>query len=160
MRVLICLAGLPGVGKSTISEKIARYTGAKILDLDEFKRTEVDPDLVATEIDPPNVRWAYYEKAITYAFSLETPLVIMDEVFHLQELRLRLESRCQEHDVTVLWIEVRCPYKTVVRRIKKNSRSGHLLSSEQALSMNRRFSKIFDKFPAGSNHVIVNNDDA
>jgi len=152
------LAGLPGVGKSTIARKIALEIGARVLDLDDFKRVYVDPTLVKSQIDPPEVRWAYYEKALENAFSLET-IVIMDEVFHLEVLRARLELACTARGVPVEWIEVRCPYEVVEKRLRRGARLGHILSTEEALKMYLLFQEIFQKFPEGKeNHIVVNND--
>jgi|SRR3989338_8682535 len=158
---LLLFAGLPGVGKSTISRKVSKKIGAKIVDLDDFKKTDVDPLLVTNQIDPPEIRWSYYQKAIEYAFGLfkqGISTVIMDEVFHLNALRMRLESVCTEQSVQVLWIEVRCSYGIVKRRLQSTAREGHILSSEEALKMHLLFEGIFEKFsPNSQNHIVINN---
>lgn len=161
MNDLFLCAGLPGVGKSTISKAVSKKTGAKIVDIDDFKKTEVDPALVKNQIDPPEQRWAYYQKALEHVFNLfdkGTPMVVMDEVFHLHSLRARLEILCRERNVRVLWIEVRCSYDTVEKRLQSTAREGHILSTEEALKMHILFTKIFEEFPAcAENHIIVNN---
>lgn len=162
MNILILFAGLPGVGKSTISKAVGKRSGATIVDIDEFKKTDVDPVLVKSQIDPPEQRWAYYQKALKHVFDLfnqGTPTVIMDEVFHLHSLRVQLEDMCQARNVRVRWVEVRCPYDTVEKRLQSRAREGHVLSTEEALKMHTLFTKIFEKFPAHSeNHVVVNNE--
>jgi predicted kinase len=155
--VLVFVSGLPGAGKTTISKKIAKEKGAQILDLDEFKRTDVDPTLVKTQIDPPEVRWGYYKRALEYAFSLEGT-VILDEVFHLESLRTKIENLCDERQVPVQWIEVQCPYEVVEKRLRSAARVGHILSTDEALKMYRLFQEIFEKFPEGKkNYTLVNN---
>jgi len=162
VKKLLLFAGLPGVGKSTISKEVRKKTGAKIVDLDDFKKTEVDPTLVTKEIDPPELRWSYYQKALEYVFGLfdqGVSTVIMDEVFHLQSLRFQLESLCAEQSVEVLWVEVRCPYPTVKDRLQSMSREGHILSTEEALRMNRMFEEIFETFSAHDpNHIVISNE--
>lgn len=162
MKKLLLFAGLPGVGKSTISRKISEKTGAKIVDLDDFKKTDVDPTLVKSQIDPPELRWTYYQKALEYAFGLFSQgmsTVIMDEVFHLNSLRTRLEVLCTEQAVQVLWVEIRCSYDVVEKRLRSARREGHILSTEEALKMHLLFGEIFEGFPAfSSNHVVVNNE--
>ena len=161
MKKLLLFAGLPGVGKSTISRGVSKKIGAKIVDLDDFKKTDVDPNLVKSQIDPPEQRWTYYQKAIEHVFSLfkqGISTVIMDEVFHLNSLRVRLESVCTEQSVQVLWIEVRCSYGIVKRRLQSTAREGHILSSEEALKMHLLFEGIFEKFsPNSQNHIVINN---
>lgn len=162
MNTIILLAGLPGVGKSTISKLISRKIEAKILDLDDFKKTDVDPVLVKSQIDPPEVRWAYYRKAIECAFSIfeagDASTVIIDEVFHLNQLREEFESLCIQMDIQVFWIEVQCPYALIEQRLNAHLRDGHILSTEEALRMNKIFDEIFEKFSANKrNHVTISN---
>lgn len=163
MKKLLLFAGLPGVGKSTISKILSKKTGAKIVDLDDFKRTEVDSSLVKTQIDPPEIRWGYYQKALEYTFSVFNSgisMVAMDEIFHLNSLRMRLETLCVKK-CQVLWVEVRCSYDTVDKRLKAKTREGHLLSSDEALKMNFVFSEIFEKFSEKiQNHIVVSNESA
>jgi len=161
MKKLLLFAGLPGVGKSTISVKMSKKTGAQIVDIDDFKKTEVDPVLVKSQVDPPELRWSYYQKALWHAFHLfdqGTSIVMMDEVFHLNSLRDRLQTLCEEKGVRVLWIEVKCPYCVVEARLRSTARKGHILSAEEALKMNRLFHETFEDFPAKyKNHIVVNN---
>ncbi len=164
MNTIVLLAGLPGVGKSTISKLISEKLGAKVLDLDDFKKVDVDPVLVTSQIDPPSVRWAYYKKAIECAFSIfansDTSTIIIDEVFHLEKLRKKFETLCTKMQIKVFWVEVQCPYSLVEERLRLHSRVGHILSTEEALNMYLLFSEIFEDFSAYSkNHIIVNNID-
>ncbi|MDD5068241.1 MAG: AAA family ATPase [Candidatus Pacebacteria bacterium] len=162
-RVLILAAGLPGVGKSTISRKVSAKIQARTVDIDDFKRTEVDPALVAQQIDPPEIRWRYYQKALEYVSSLfdqGVSVVVMDEVFHLSALRAQMEALCAKQNVQVLWVEVRCPYATVEKRLCSQERESHILSTAEALNMHLMFREIFEKFPANAeNHLVIDNED-
>src|SRR3989338_11673078 len=109
MKKLFLFVGLPGVGKSTISKEVSKKIGAKIVDLDDFKKIDVDPVLVTNQVDPPELRWAYYQKALEYVFSLfdqGVSTVILDEVFHLNSLRTQLEALCTKRRVRGLWVEI------------------------------------------------------
>ena len=162
MKKLLLFAGLPGVGKSSISREVSKKIGAKIVDIDDFKKIDVDPTLVKNQIDPPELRWAYYQKALKCVFGLfdqGIPTVIMDEVFHSNSLRTQLEFLCAERHVQVLWVEVQCPYDIVERRLQSTTREGHILSAEEALKMHLLFKEIFEKFSIhNQNHIIVNNE--
>ena len=151
------LAGLPGVGKSTIARRIAATENGRVLDLDDFKREAVASADVTSKIDPPEVRWIYYERALTHALTLDGT-VIMDEVLHLDALRTRLEEACTVRNVEVQWIEVRCPYEVVERRLRETARVGHILSTDEALAMYLLFQQVFEPFHEGKeNYTVVNN---
>lgn len=162
MKKLLLFSGLPGVGKTTLSREVSRLLGSEIVNLDNFKKTDVDPSLVKTEVDSPEVRWSYYEKAIKHSFSLfnkGAQIVIMDEVFHLSSLRARLERLCTEESVHVYWIEIRCSFIVVEERLRSKKREGHILSTEESLNMYKLFEKTFDNFSVDSeNHILINNE--
>jgi predicted kinase len=161
-KVLILLAGCPGVGKSTIANWLMKRLATQLVDIDDFKRIDVDPSVVTHQIDPPELRWKYYSRALEHVYELfasGVSAVIMDEVFHVHELRQRLEKECKAKNIAVLWIEVTCPYEVVEARLKKQSRQGHILSTDEALQMHEEFKKLFDPFPQGKdNYACINND--
>ena len=163
MNELLLFAGLPAVGKSTISKVVSEKIGAKLVDIDDFKKIDVDPTLLKNQIDPPEQRWAYYQKALSHVFSLFDQginSVVMDEVFHLNSLRTQLEAQCRERNVKVLWIEVRCPYDIVEKRLQSKGREGHVLSTVESLKMHDLFTELFEKFPTfATNHVVINNEE-
>ena len=162
MQQLLCFAGLPGVGKSTLSHAVSNTTGATIVDIDDFKKTHVDPTLVTTQIDPPEQRWAYYRDSIEHAFTLfedGVGIAILDEVFHLHELRSRVEELCRARGVQVIWVEIHCAHDIIAERLASKGREGHILSTEEALRMNLLFKDIFEPFPTSTqNHVLIRND--
>lgn len=163
MNKVIFLAGLPAVGKSTLAQQISKKLNSRVLDIDEIKRKLSDPDLVTSSIDTPEVRWKCYQEAARQIFQFfknGEHTVIVDEVFHLNELREKLEAMLVSKDVEVVWIQVVCSFEEVQKRLKRNSRVGHILSTEEALKMNLLFKEIFDPFPENKdNHSMFYNDD-
>jgi aminoglycoside phosphotransferase family enzyme/predicted kinase len=67
--VVVCLGGLPGSGKSSVSEELARATSVVHLSSDEIRHGLVPPDVVAAE----STRWeeGAYTPAITTAVYTE-----------------------------------------------------------------------------------------
>ncbi len=162
MKKLVLFSGLPGVGKSTVSQCISQKTGAKLVDVDIFKRMVIDQKTVTDQIDPPELRWVCYQVALSCVFGLfeygVTSIVVMDEVFHLDSLRTQLEALCAKNDVQVLWVEVRCSLDKVKERLA--GRKGHLLPAEKALRIHLLFRDTFEKFADDSpNHIVVYNED-
>lgn len=162
MKKLILFSGLPGVGKSTISIELSKRAGARIVDVDDFKKADIDPTLVKSQIDPPELRWSYYQKALSYVFGLfdkGISMVIMDEVFHLDLLRAQLEANCAEQGVHALWVEVVCSYGVIEKRLHSTKREGHILSTEESLKMNLLFQEIFEEFSTEcKNHIVISNE--
>jgi len=161
MNKLVLFSGLPGVGKTTISKVFCQKNNGQAIDLDDFKKTDVDPKLVKEEIDPPDVRWNYYQKALDHARMLflgGAHLVVMDEVFHLASLRKKIDEFCAERGIHVVWVEIRCPYSVVGDRLHMHEREGHLLSRQETLLMYRLFDAIFEPFEdrRGSRILVQN----
>jgi predicted kinase len=162
MKTIVLIAGFPGVGKSTIARAMAEKLRAAVLDVDEFKRRTVDPALLVSQIDPPEVRWKYYTATLAEAFRLlesgVATTVVIDEVFHLRDLRGKIQALCAERAVRVLWVEVLCPYELVRERLERKARSGHVLSFEKTLEMYRRFQEAFEPFDDREDRFLVAND--
>ncbi len=159
MKRIIAFAGLPGVGKSTISQAVSTPLGAVIIDIDQFKKVAVDAKLVKEQIDPPEVRWMYYQASLEHAVALfdqGTTNIIMDEVFHVQSLRTKFETYCTERQIQVMWVEVTCSYEVVEARLKVKGREGHILSTDEALAMHLRFKELFEPFEEGQCILLDN----
>lgn len=154
---VLCFAGLPGTGKSTVSRIVSEKTRGLLLDLDIYKKQVVDPKLVTESIDPPDLRWKYYSLAIDGMKLLPHEIVIVDEVFHLGELRRLFEERCAENHMETKWFEVTCPTNLVKERLLI-PRPGHILSPQQAIIMNQLFSDLFEPFSLVNNYTQINND--
>ena len=157
---MILMAGIGGVGKSTISARLAKELRAQIVHIDDFKRDVVDPAKMGNEIDPIEVRRLYYNKALEYAFGefkKGAGVLIVEEVFHLAALRDEMRLACESEKVTALWVEVTCHYDIVKQRLQSNARSGHLLSTDEALGLHMLFAANFERFSPGDDHVQFDN---
>jgi predicted kinase len=111
-KLLVCVAGLPGVGKSKL---MSNFDGVPVIDVDKFKNR-----CAKKQIDTPDMRWEYYKTALLEAFEAfdkGVSVVMVGEVFHLRKLRFLFENLCKKHQVNVLWCEVICSYKNVKKRL-------------------------------------------
>lgn len=162
MKNLVLTSGLVGVGKSTIANAIAKAVGGMFVDVDDFKRVSVDAKIVSSEIDPPEIRWSYYTKALQHVVQIfgdgQYSTVVMDEVFHLKELRHKLEVFCEGKQIKVLWVDVKSSYETVKRRFLAGGRDGHILSTDEALRMHLLFKEVFEEFSVEDDYICLHND--
>jgi predicted kinase len=151
-RDLILLAGLPGVGKTTVAKEFARQAEAVHFDIDEIKRVVVPEDEVAEEIDPPEYRFKYYAETIRNLPTLfaDNPAqtVVIDETFHLEDFRDLWEESARELDIKVHWIEVVCDEDIVKERLRiGKDRENHVLG-DKAFPMYLRFKEVFEPMKA------------
>lgn len=104
---LIILRGLPGSGKTELSERLATELGASVLHIDDFK-TQIRKDFPG-QFSWPEVRVKAYDEALRYLSEEEkkgTALIICEELFLDKEFVERLMSFCQENGVEAKWFKI------------------------------------------------------
>lgn len=162
MTQIIGISGLVGSGKTTVAEGLAQSLPASLIHVDDYKRQIVDPKALTAGLDPPELRWQYYELALGRAFRLlhdGLESVVVDEMFHVGFLRDRIERVCEERGIGVLWVEVRCGDDTARRRVELKPRTDHILNLEQMFKIRAEVAAAFDPFPRyAANHYLAHND--
>jgi hypothetical protein len=92
-------------------------------------------------------------------FAAGAEMVAMDEVFPFHSVRVQQEELCAQHNVRIVWVEVRVASEVAESRLTKE-REGHVLSPEEAKKVRRMCAEVFEVFPSeGVNHFVVHNDD-
>lgn len=161
MKTIVFFSGLPGAGKSTICQRMAKMTGATYVDVDYYKKLRTDPNRVTEEVDPPDIRLIYCRDALNAAFDLfdgGKSMVAMDEVYPYRSVRAQLEASCTARGIRTLWVEVRTSPGVATERLS-TGREGHLLHTpEIAANIHRMCADVFESFPADcSNHIAIYN---
>lgn len=152
MYKMICIAGLPAVGKTSVARALNNLLSpcAKHIDIDDVKRRVVDPEHLVHDIDSDAVRWQYYRATIKEVIALfrkgDERYVITEEVFHRKHLREGITRMCARNGIDAYWIHITCNENVIERRIRKSPRTGHILSTDQTLVFYRQFREIFDHF--------------
>jgi predicted kinase len=102
---LVALAGLPGVGKSSIAHHLARRTGAIWLRIDSM-----DQAIWASGTAPSDLLdWTYRAGQAIAADNMALGLdVIADCVNDCEEAREGWETAARKADAEVVWLEVVC----------------------------------------------------
>ena len=161
--IFIFIAGLPGIGKTTIAKTIKSFLHPAIhIDIDDFKKQVVDPNLVSKEIDPPEIRWEYYQLAANAAIEATeagNQYVVMEETFHLSDLREKMTEKVEASGNRVIWVHVTCDLETVKQRASK-PREGHILTQEETVAMHVEFSELFEGFPEDQQICSIDNSGA
>ena len=112
--VLVVFAGLPGVGKTTISGSLCRRTGASFVRIDA-----IESGLRRTGLVPPGGLGATgYEIAhhVVRSMLLQQLHVVVDAVNPVGEARRGWSDLANELDVRLLSVEVVCGDSDVHRR--------------------------------------------
>ncbi len=148
-RDLILLAGLPGVGKTTVAKEFARQTKGVHFDIDDVKRQIVPKDMVTKDIDPPEYRFKYYAETIRKLPDLfvENPsqTVIIDETFHLKDFRELWSEAAKELNIRVHWVEAVCDEQCLRERLQiGKNREDHILEGHEAFPMYLRFKEVYE----------------
>jgi len=161
-RALILLAGLPGVGKTTLAQEFARQTNGLHFDIDDVKRVVVPEDEVSEDIDPPEYRFKYYAETIRKLPQLyaQNPAltVIIDETFHMERFRRMWEEAARELDIRLLWVEAVCDEACLKERLHAGKgRENHILG-DKAFPMYLRFKEAFEPMKKPSEVVDTTRD--
>ncbi len=144
---MVC--GLPGVGKTTVAKTLADKTKSFVLSTDTIRKIIIDKP-----------RYTKKEKELVYDVLLEMTKkflangknVIIDGTFYRKALRKRAEKLADETNNKFYIIEVVCPEKTVIKRLKERQKKGSLSDADFGVYMKikREFEPIREK------HFTVN----
>ncbi len=160
MQIVKLIAGLPGVGKTTLAKKLVEDSGGCLrhLDMDDYK--VISGQSSNDSIDGLDVRRAYYNVAADEILRLSREEedfsgVVLEEIFHIRALRIEMMEKLQGGGLYVEWIHVTCPFEVVKQRLEENPRQGHMLTTEQSLKLYRDFESLFEAFDDRENARLV-----
>jgi predicted kinase len=155
---LILIAGLPGVGKTTLAREFARQTRGMHYELDYIRLAFVPEDRRTGGIIPPEYRFQHYSWAIRklpdfFAISA-SQIVIMDEPFHLQAFRRMWDESAKKLGIRLHWVEAVCDREIAKVRLSIRKVRENILAGKDSLIMFLLFEKAFE--PLADLHEIVN----
>lgn len=145
---LVVYCGLPGVGKSTVSE----YT-AEQLSATRYRSDEVRYDLFDDpEYTPAEIRKTYQELLNRTRRELAAGRdVVVDGTFKQARHREQAETVARETSATLQFVRVICPPEVVRKRITNRTDD----ASDANLSVYKELREEFE--PLESEYVVINN---
>jgi len=160
---LIVVAGLPGVGKSFIADKIGKKIDARILRTDEIRKEmagipqdEKRYEEFGEGIYDKEMGEKTYLEVINRAreFLNNGKSCILDATFSERMYRDLAFNLAEELGVPFLIVECTCPEEVVIERIKSRVEDGKSIS-DATISIYRKMKERFEKIEEDEIRVVV-----
>jgi len=149
-QVLIIVCGLPGTGKTTIAQEIAKKIKASHLNIDSIrKRLFKKP------------KYTYFESALVYRvlFLIAEELlkkkinVVLDATFVFKFSRDEAKELAKKYKTQFKIIEAKCQEKILLKRIRKRKKTRALSDADEKV-----YFKIKKEFqPIKKKHFVIDN---
>lgn len=148
MSRLIVVCGLPGVGKTTVSETFVDRTGGRLLRTDVVRK-ELYDDPEYTDEETSRV----YDEILTRAGRLlrDGETVVVDGTFQNEDFRTAAVETGRSADAEVRFVKVECAESVVRERIRR--RNGD--HSDADFEVHQMFRETYD--PLSVDHATVDN---
>ena len=114
MIVIVC--GLPGVGKTTLSKKLAPLINAIVLSTDKIRK-----ELIPSPTYEREERRLIYDVMILLAKYLHSSGThcILDATFNREDSRMEVKKKLEINDEDFFLVECVCPEKVIISRIRE-----------------------------------------
>jgi predicted kinase len=145
---LFVVCGLPGVGKTTVSETIAERTDGRLLRTDVVRKDLYD-DPEYTPEETERVYAELLDRAERHLADGRT--VVVDGTFRSRPFRERAVDRARDVGVNLRFVKVECEEGTVRERIRR--RNGD--HSDADFEIHQLFRETYD--PLSVDHATVDN---
>lgn len=144
MLVIVC--GLPGVGKTTLSKKLAPLINAIVLSTDKIRK-----ELIVSPTYEKEERKLIYDVMILLAKYLHSSGTncILDATFNREESRVDVKKKLGIHDKDFFVIECTCPEEVIIPRLRERKDD----YSDAGIDVYQKMKKIYE--PVKGEHITV-----
>jgi gluconate kinase len=159
--MVIFVAGLVGVGKSSIARRLAERLSIHYYDIDDVKKLiyPQDPDFERNIRDgipfKEETRLKVFQKvAADFSHLAQNHRhLVVDETLHLRRPRQVLFDAAKTYFGGYVIVWLRASEETILERLKSKERKDHILTDP--LKMYRSFAKEFESFD--ESHIVCEN---
>lgn len=144
---LVAVCGLPGVGKTTVAERVADHVDGRVLRTDVIRK-ELFPDPAYSDAETEAVYGELIERARDHVADGES--VVLDATFADERYRTAVREMAAHTAAGFDVVKVECDESVVKRRIER--RDG---VSDADFRIHLRFKKLFDAVDDAD--VVVDN---
>jgi len=145
---LVVVCGVPGVGKTTVAERVAERLDAELFRTDVVRK-ELDPDPSYTEAETERV----YEEIVRRGreAAIDGPGAVLDGTFKERHLRERVDAAVEGVAVDPRYVKVECDERVVRERIDRRQDD----ESDADYEVHQLFKQTFESLERP--HVTVDN---
>jgi predicted kinase len=144
--LIILICGLPGVGKTTLAQKLAPLINAVILSSDKIRKEMI-----------PNPTYGREERKLVYDVMIllarylhdSGTNCILDATFNREESRNEAKQKLRIQDEQFFVIECVCPENVAIFRIKQRRED----YSDAGVETYQRMKKIYE--PVKGKHIVI-----
>ena len=144
MIVLVC--GLPGVGKTTFSKKLAPLIDAVVLSTDKIRK-----EIISNPTYQPEERALIYDVMVLLAKYLQQAgrNCILDATFNQEDSRNQVKNKLKVSEDQFFIVECNCPEKIIFSRLKNRKED----YSDADVLVYQKMKKIYE--PVKGKHITV-----
>jgi hypothetical protein len=143
---LLIACGLPGTGKTVITEEVQKIKGGKLLKTDIIRREvlkgqDIFDARVAGDMKKRTQVYDVMFKQADEAFKINSN-VILDATFITQALRQQAAAIAAKHRVAFVILQTVCPQEVAIKRILERDRENNVsnaITAEAYLDNKKRF---------------------
>lgn len=136
MIVIVC--GLPGVGKTTLSKKLAPLINAIVLSTDKIRK-----ELIPSPTYEREERRLIYDVMILLAKYLHSSGTncILDATFNREDSRVEVKKKLEINDEDFFIVECVCPENVIIPRIRERKDD----YSDAGIDVYQKMKKIYEQ---------------
>jgi predicted kinase len=152
--LLIAMAGLPGTGKTTLAEALAKKLGAAVLDKDKLRAALIEPERIEYSRKQNDAVYELLLKGAIHKLRRGKPVILDGRTFTRKYQVERVMKFAAENDAHLRVIECVCEEALALKRIHSDKEKGTHLAADRGPELYHRLKS--EAEPIEIEHLVVN----